>query len=231
MSRYFITGDTHGDFEHIEYFCIDNKTTKEDVLIILGDAGINYWGDKRDYRMKQYLQSLPITLFCIHGNHEERPFNIPTYQEKEWNGGIVYVENEFPNLLFAKDGKIYDIAGKKTIVIGGAYSVDKPKRLALGYKWFPDEQPSAAIKSYVETQLDKVNWNVDVVLSHTCPTKYEPREVFLPFVDQSTVDKSTEEWLDEIEDNLTYQKWYCGHFHTQKVIDNIEFMFKNWKEF
>ena len=103
MSQFFITGDTHGNFEHIEYFCTENKTTKDDVLIILGDVCINYYCDRRDYRMKQYLQSLPITLFCIHGNHEERPFNIPSYQEKEWHGGIVYVEDEFPNLLFAKD--------------------------------------------------------------------------------------------------------------------------------
>ena len=37
------------------------------------------------------------------------------------------------------------------------------------------------------------NWQVDVVFSHTCPLKYEPVEVFLPGIDQSTVDKSTEE--------------------------------------
>ena len=43
----------------------------------------------------------------------------------EWHGGLVYREEEYPNLVFAKDGEIYDIAGKKTIVIGGAYSVDK----------------------------------------------------------------------------------------------------------
>lgn len=30
----------------------------------------------------------------------------------------------------------------KTIVIGGAYSVDKFYRLSKGYNWFEDEQPS-----------------------------------------------------------------------------------------
>ena len=47
----YITGDTHGDFTRIEKFCHDFKTTKEDYLIILGDAGINYWGES-DKKLK-----------------------------------------------------------------------------------------------------------------------------------------------------------------------------------
>ena len=69
----YITGDTHGSFDHIEYFCNDNKTSKSDVLIILGDAGINYYGSKRDRELKQWISEFPITLFCLHGNHENRP--------------------------------------------------------------------------------------------------------------------------------------------------------------
>ena len=53
------------------------------------------------------------------------------YKLQEWNGGKVWVEEAYPNILFAKDGEIYDIAGMKTIVIGGAYSVDKFYRLAF----------------------------------------------------------------------------------------------------
>lgn len=41
----------------------------------------------------------------------------------------------------------------KTIVIGGAYSVDKFYRLSKGYNWFEDEQPSDEIKAYVESNL------------------------------------------------------------------------------
>lgn len=55
------------------------------------------------------------------------------YKLQEWNGGKVWVEEAYPNILFAKDGEIYDIAGMKTIVIGGAYSVDKFYRLSKGY--------------------------------------------------------------------------------------------------
>lgn len=60
---------------------------------------------------------------------------------------------------------------------------------------------------YVEDQLDKVGWNVDFVLSHTTPLKYEPVEVFMKGVNQEQIDKSTEQWLDAIEDRLDYKKF------------------------
>lgn len=227
----YITGDTHGQFGRIEAFCERFGTSREDILIILGDAGINLGGWNRDCMKKRFLESLPITLLCIHGNHEQRPQTIDSYQEKLWHGGVVYYEEEYPDLLFAKDGEVFDLDGKQTIVMGGAYSIDKMIRLIYGYGWWPDEQPSDEIKRYVESQLDKLGWKVDVVLSHTTPLKYEPVEVFLSGIDQSKVDKSTEKWLDGIEDRLEYQKWYCGHFHTEKKVDKLEIMFENFDVF
>ena len=227
----YITGDTHGQFGRIEEFCERLKTSREDILIILGDAGINFSGQKHDSLKKRFLESLPITFFCIHGNHEQRPYTIDSYKEKSWHGGTVYYEEEYPNLLFAKDGEVFDLNGKQTIVMGGAYSIDKMFRLIYGYGWWEDEQPSEEIKQYVKAQLDKLGWKVDVVLSHTTPLKYEPVEVFLPGIDQSKLDKSSEEWQDRIEDRLEYQKWYCGHYHTEKKIDKLEIMFQNVDEF
>lgn len=227
----YITGDTHGDFQRVERLCDRFATSREDILIILGDAGVNFSGGWRDRKKKKFLEALPITIFAIHGNHEQRPHTIETYKEKMWHGGRVYYEEEQPDLLFAKDGEVFDLDGKKTIVIGGAYSVDKLIRLTYGYGWWPDEQPSEEIKRDVERRLDELGWKVDVVLSHTTPLKYEPVEVFLKGIDQSKVDKSTEEWLDGIEDKLNYQKWYCGHYHTVKKIDRVELMFENVDKF
>jgi 3-oxoacid CoA-transferase subunit A len=91
--------------------------------------------------------------------------------------------------------------------------------------WFSDEQPSEVVMGRVEERLMKENWKIDAVLSHTCPYKYIPRESFLPFIDQRTVDNSTERWLDSIEDKLEYDRWLCGHFHTSKTIGNIAFLY------
>lgn len=65
---------------------------------------------------------------------------------------------------------------------------------------------------------------VDVVFSHTCPYKYVPTECFLPGIDQSTVDNSTEHWLDSIEEMLDYKAWYLGHWHINKRIDKFHFL-------
>lgn len=227
----YITGDTHGDFIKIEDFIFSHETSLNDILIILGDAGINYYDGERCARLKQYLSRFPLTFLCIHGNHENRPQNISTYEESYWNNGIVFSEKEYPNLLFAKDGEIYDINGCTFVAIGGAYSIDKTWRIEKGYGWWADEQPSELIKHTVEDNLRKAGNKVDIVLSHTCPYKYVPREKFLKWIKQSEVDNSTEQWLDTIEDNLDYKKWYCGHYHTYKIIDKMHFLFEERIEF
>lgn len=223
MSNIYITGDTHGDFNKILNFCDKYKTSKKDIMIVLGDAGINYYLDNYDYMLKEELLNYPITFFCIHGNHEERPENIKTYKTKMFHDGIVYYEEKYPNILFAKDGEIYTLYNKKVLVIGGAYSVDKEYRLRMGYNWYESEQPSIETKNMIMEKISNSN-KVDVVLSHTCPFKYMPYEAFLKGVDQSKVDNDTEKFLDEVESKLEYKKWYCGHFHIDKKIEKLRFM-------
>ena len=229
MGKFYITGDTHGNFNRIDYFCQRFETSKEDILCILGDAGINYYLNKKDYMLKQVLQDMPITFFCIHGNHEERPFNISTYITKKWNGGTVYYEEEFPNILFAKDGEIYNINGKSVLVIGGAYSVDKEYRLLKGWSWFKDEQPNKEIVKYIEKQITKQR-HFDIVLTHTCPIETEPRHMFLPFIDQSKVDKTTELLLQRIADWIIFDNWYFGHFHGHWDNGKYHMLFEDYVE-
>lgn len=45
----YITGDTHGRFERIEDFCQRFQTSHDDILIILGDAGINFSGVRYEH--------------------------------------------------------------------------------------------------------------------------------------------------------------------------------------
>ena len=223
----YYTGDTHGSVSRIVRFCKTQKLTERDTLVILGDVGVNYDRNGRDAQGKTALASLPATVFCIHGNHECRPHHIPSYRLEDWNGGKVWREEAYPNLLFARDGDIYTLEGKSHLVLGGAYSVDKYYRLMRGYAWWPDEQPDDDAKQCAQAALDACGWKVDTVLSHTCPYKYEPREAFLPMIDQRSVDDSTERWLDAIEDRLSYERWYCGHWHINKHIDKMHFLFED----
>lgn len=225
----YLTGDTHRDFDRIFEFCEEYDTTTDDILIILGDAGINVRCDDRDDELKMELVELPITLLCIHGNHEERPFLLG-YEEMMWHEGVVYYEEAYPNLLFAKDGEIYDFDGKKAIAIGGAYSIDKWYRLRNGLPWFESELPTDEMMEYVESQLDKCGWRVDYVLSHTVPVEYEPVWAFLPGIDQSTVDKTMEYWLQEIAEKLEFEAWYAGHYHVESQEGPVRIMFNDYKE-
>ena len=225
MDMIYITGDTHRDFSRLNNIPYKNG----DMLIVLGDAGINFLLNDDDRKVKEVLNSLGIKLFCIRGNHEERPENISSYMEVEMFDGKVFMESEYPNLIFAKDGETYNINGIKVLVIGGAYSVDKEWRIRNNYGWFKDEQLS---QEEMEQILNKVKGEkYDVVMTHTCPYKYEPREMFLSGIDESRVDKSMEHFLDKVEESIEYDKWYCGHYHTEKQIDKLEFMFESVKEF
>ena len=93
---------------------------------------------------------------------------------------------------------------------------------------FPEDTVGGQMNNQdVEQQL-KEN-AIDVVLSHTCPFKYEPVEEFLPGIDQSTVDDSTEKWLDVIEETTDYMAWFCGHWHANKRIDKMHFLFHQFE--
>ena len=70
-----------------------------DTIVLLGDVGANYFGGRKDKRLKEKLNSLGVQFLCIHGNHEMRPTSVPGYQDQKWNGGIVRVQPEFPNLV------------------------------------------------------------------------------------------------------------------------------------
>lgn len=221
----YVTGDKHAEFTSIEAFCRIRRTTRDDILVVLGDCGINYYRDERDVILKQHLAQLPITLFCVHGNHEVRPSHIPGYQPRSFCAGTVFFEPRYPNILFPLDGTSFLLDGRRTLVIGGAYSIDKFSRLLNRQSWFDDEQPTEPIKRCVELTLDALGWNVDAVLSHTCPARFLPKERELYGVDPKTIDYSTEEWLGALEKRLNYNGWFCGHFHLDKREGKCHFVY------
>ncbi len=103
----FFTGDIHGNVNGVADFINKVHPTMEDVIVLLGDVGANYYNGRKDYLMKQWLNDSGTRFLCIHGNHEMRPVNISGYIETEWCGGKGWLQPEYPNLVFAKDGEIY----------------------------------------------------------------------------------------------------------------------------
>ncbi len=113
----YITGDKHGDLEFVREFCENHPgISRDDVLIILGDVGINYDLNRQEKKVKKMLAKLPITLLCVHGNHEERPRNIKSYKEIDYLNGIVYQGTHITISPFASE-TVYMFKLKNTIDI------------------------------------------------------------------------------------------------------------------
>ena len=120
------------------------------------------------------------------------------------------------------DGNTYEFNGHPTLVIGGAYSVDKWYRLSRspeGAKWtgwFPEEQLTA--EEMAEIEMEHSGKHFDFVLSHTCPYSWQPFDLFLQGIDQSTVDNSMELWMEKFQHKITYDVWLFGHFHDDRLV-------------
>lgn len=196
----------------------------ETALIILGDAGFNFYLNKSDYKNKKQVNDMGYIVYCLRGNHEERPENISgmTIMVDHDTHGEVYVESMFSNIRYLMDGNVYDFGIFKTLCIGGAYSVDKWYRLqnfrqSNGWcGWFAEEQLFPDEMNYI-TKKVKNNY-FDFVLTHTCPISWEPRDLFLSGLDQSKVDKSMELWLEDIKSKVDWEVWLCGHYHDDRLI-------------
>ena len=65
----YYTGDIHGGKYEIVRFTKRMNLTVDDVIVILGDVGANYYGNERDDELKRAFSKLKPTIFCIHCLH------------------------------------------------------------------------------------------------------------------------------------------------------------------
>lgn len=228
----YVTGDTHTSVDRAIQFCQENNLGENDIVVILGDSCLNYLPRQSSEEVfrKSQLNDLGVKFFILHGNHDKNPKNMKNmYEKRKAFGSSVFVEAQFENLLFARDGKCYELEGSKCLVLGGAASIDKDRRIVHKEPWYPDEQMDKKDKKKARKTLEKLNWKVDYVFSHTCPKKAIPLEALVEGVNEYKVDHSTEKFLDKIENKLKYRTWYCGHWHINKAAGRIHFLFDDFE--
>lgn len=247
IKHWLVTGDTHGLV--IPRLDQINKTypdyiPQETAVIILGDAGINFYLNKTDKKLKKAISETGYIIYCLRGNHEQRPELIPGMTEK-FDSDVdqyVYCEEEFPCIRYFKDGWIYKINDHSVLTIGGAYSVDKYWRLARAAGrsfsgWFNSEQLTKEEMEKISESCKGIS--VDFVFTHTAPIDWEPTDLFLSSVDQSTVEKDMEYWLKDLKENLNWKVWLFGHYHADRIerhsveqffsnVDDIETIWDRW---
>ena len=123
------------------------------------------------------------------------------------------------NVIHLMRGEIYEIDGKRIWTFGGGYSLDKEFRVP-GISWWQEEMPSIAEYDYAMENLEKHGYQVDYILTHTasiCAIEYMSHlgEQIKNNVKEERVLNHFLQWVEE---NVGYQKWYFGHFHIDREL-------------
>lgn len=201
------------------------KLTENDTVIVAGDAGLMY-GAYDMQALKLRMGGYPCRFVIMRGNHDARYFDVAMRNPETWSiveDGKYAVENQFPNILYVKDsGGIYEIDGHKFLFIPGAYSVDKPYRLAVGLPYEPREELTAAEADVLIQEAARGEF--EYVVSHTCPYHLLPQleDLFLDGVDQGHVSYWMEMVCDEIFNECSgkWKMWWFGHFHDDRDFED-----------
>ena len=246
IKHVLITGDTHSRVKDRLAQIKDTMPEydpSETAIIILGDVGFNYYKNKKDWKLKHHAAQFGYTLYCLRGNHEDRANNTKGTEivYDKFVHGYVYMEQEFPNIKYFDDEVAeYEIMDKKILCIPGAYSVDKWYRLQNDWQWFSQEQLTEEEMKYAEERFGGKHY--DIILSHTCPIGWEPRDLFLNCIDQSKVDKTMEIWMEKFKDMIGWGIWCFAHYHTDRIerpyveqfyikVENIEDIWNRWQKY
>lgn len=216
----YITGDTHGNFERILKWSETAKPNKDkDFLFILGDFGY-IWDSKRTSFEKDnldFISCLPFTTLFIDGNHENHE-RLNSMRVVNFSGGKAH--KVYDSIYHLMRGQVYEIAGKRIFTFGGANSIDKHLRTE-GVSWWKEEEFNYHEANTAYENLNKVDWEVDYVLTHSAPFSIRDK------LFESNKPSSTERMLEAMLRNIKFKRWYFGHYHIDKKMDNFTAMYEN----
>lgn len=231
----YITGDTHCDFSRFETeeFPIQEELTKEDYVIICGDFGGVWTFEEESQREKQmldWLNNKKFTTLFVEGNHENytRLYNYPV---EEWHGGKVHKIRD--SVLHLMRGEIFNIDNKRIFTFGGASShdiqdgilnLDEEEKIyeyrkrgayfrIRDFSWWDLELPTNEEMKNGIKNLEKVNYKVDYIITHCCPTN------IALLLNRAYKKDSLTDYLQTISEKCEFDKWYFGHYHENKNIN------------
>lgn len=236
----YITGDTHGieDWEKLNVSRFPEQKTMDpsmDYLIILGDFG-GVWGDEEDAYVQRIYNQRTFTTLFIDGNHENHDL-LDKYPVEEWHGGKVHKICD--RVIHLMRGQVFKLQGFTIFTMGGAESTDKQYRRE-GESWWARELPSDEEYEEALRNLSRVDFKVDIVLTHCAPEGYirenipvifnsdligKPGSPMADIVDRSG--NRLTDFFDSLitEHKLKFDRWYFGHYHRDIDWDNFSLMF------
>ncbi len=211
----YITGDTHGDLSRFKNKLsrFKNKELKKlkkgDTLIICGDFGFIWNGDKKEQKQLAWLGKQKYQILFVDGCNENYHL-LEQYEVSEWNHGKVQVISG--NLIHLMRGEIYEIEGKKIFAFGGGDGSDSFDKLGE-YDTHGKEQPTIQETSNGIKHLEEERDTVDIIITHDAPGKIKR---FMNMEDNST--SFIHNYLDTVSQIATFKLWYFGKYHKNKMI-------------
>lgn len=214
MGRYFITGDKHGELEDLVFAA--RVLDYEDTLIVLGDFGFIWRLDAAEVmkELKAVAEKCPCQIAFVDGNHENFHQIAEMEDIVEWNGGKAGM---LPyGIIHLLRGEVYNLNNEKVAVIGGADSVDKWGRTE-NLSWWMEETVTAA-------DAEKLIKNTEgledvIILSHDAPAQWVGRLKTWNGINAMNNFSESQINLQKVCDKVNFKKWYFGHWHLDKEID------------
>lgn len=232
-----VTGDLHGDMTRILSDSDGPKIPDNSYLIVCGDCGLLWLERISEYSIRE-IERENFTLLFVDGNHENFDM-LNRYPITQWNGGKVHKIGK--NIIHLMRGQVFNIEDKKIFTFGGAKSIDTtggilersdPEfytkvKIAFGKRlpfrvnhesWWKEEIPNNEELEEALKNIENTGGEVDYVITHALPTSELNH---LRAVQRlSKIEDITTEYLETIKSKLKYKKWFCGHYHTDYVLND-----------
>ena len=155
------------------------------------------------------LGLLCLLMVSNHENHDA----LDAYPVEFWNGGKVHKISD--SIIHLMRGQVFTIEGKKFFTMGGAESHDKIYRKE-GISWWTREMPSNDEYEEGLANLDKVNNQVDYVITHSAPT------TVLTSINPTYKADAVTRYLETVRQNVKFGWHYFGHYHIDKDFLNYK---------
>lgn len=255
MSKVYVTGDIHGSFARFTSQKFRNLT-KEDIVIVLGDFG-GIWAQKPTKSEKYWLDWLdtqkPFTVAFIDGNHEnfdrlESEFPIIDFygaKAHKINSSVYHILRG--EILTIEDYNIFcfggaashdiddgivdikDYANRTEMIHDFATRMERGEMLRINHEsWWEREMPSREEMDNGLGNLERVNGEIDYVISHSLPANALP-SIGIPYGSDPLTNYFQDEITPILKKNKNIIRWYSGHYHLEDTTlydDNITYIIK-----
>ena len=158
------------------------------------------------------------------------------YPVEKWNGGKI--QRIRPHVVHLMRGQVFELQGYTFFTMGGASShgiedgILNPnapdfeeqywmlRRMGARFRvnhhsWWKQELPSPAEYEEAEYNLERVNYEVDYMITHCAPNSIVDKLGGGGYTHDHLTD-----FLEDVRERTKFHYWLFGHYHDNRIIDD-----------